>query len=111
MQVNIPERQLILSEAATMVEELAASLNKGDVVEGIVTRVVDYGAFVSLRSPDGGMHGAVVRSPSHPSPCCTPSSSGKPSLLLLRTSSVINSPTAACTALWWAPPSSQSPPA
>lgn len=59
--MNIPDRQLILSEQATMVEELAASLTEGDVVEGIVTRVVDYGAFVSLRSPDGGMHGAVVR--------------------------------------------------
>ena len=66
VQVNIPERQLILSEQATMVEELAASLNQGDVVEGIVTRVVDYGAFVSLRSPDGGMHGAVVRHPAAP---------------------------------------------
>ena len=60
MQVNIPDRQLILSEQATMVEELAASLNESDVVEGVVTRVMEYGAFVSLRSPDGGMHGAVV---------------------------------------------------
>lgn len=60
VQVNIPERKLILSEQATMVEELAANLTSGDVVEGIVTRIMDYGAFVSLRSPDGGMHGAVV---------------------------------------------------
>ena len=34
-----------------MVEELAASLNESDVVEGVVTRVMEYGAFVSLRSP------------------------------------------------------------
>ena len=60
LQVNIPERDLILSEQATMVEALAGSLNNGDVVEGVVTRLMDYGAFVSLRSPDGGMHGAVV---------------------------------------------------
>ena len=60
LQVNIPERDLILSEQATMVEALAGSLTNGDVVEGVVTRLMDYGAFVSLRSPDGGMHGAVV---------------------------------------------------
>jgi ribosomal protein S1 len=61
LQVNIPSRQLVLSEQATMVEQLAASLQTGDVVEGIVTRTTDYGAFVSLRSPDGNLHGAVVR--------------------------------------------------
>jgi len=43
-----------------MVEQLAASLQTGDVVEGIVTRTTDFGAFVSLRSPDGSLHGAVV---------------------------------------------------
>ncbi|KAK9903262.1 hypothetical protein WJX75_001096 [Coccomyxa subellipsoidea] len=59
IQVNIPSRQLVLSEQATMVEQLAASLQTGDVVEGIVTRTTDYGAFVSLRSPDGNLHGAV----------------------------------------------------
>ena len=77
MQVNIPDRQLILSEQATMVEELAASLQESDIVEGVVTRVMEYGAFVSLRSPDGGMHGAVVsallhiftRQPSPGTPC------------------------------------------
>lgn len=60
--MNIPSRQLILSEQATMVEQLAASLQTGDVVEGIVTRTTDFGAFVSLRSPDGSLHGAVVSS-------------------------------------------------
>ena len=81
MQVNIPDRQLILSEQATMVEELAASLNQGDVVEGIVTRVVDYGAFVSLRSPDGGMHGAVVSTLLHVPTQHTLSCAGGPSWL------------------------------
>ena len=48
-----------------MVEELAASLNESDIVEGVVTRLMEYGAFVSLRSPDGGMHGAVVSTVLH----------------------------------------------
>jgi ribosomal protein S1 len=54
-----------------MVEQLAASLQTGDVVEGIVTRTTDFGAFVSLRSPDGNLHGAVVRSlcDIHAMPC------------------------------------------
>lgn len=60
VQVNVPARELILSEQATIGEAMAATLTRGDVVEGVVTRVVDFGAFVSLKSPDGGMHGAMV---------------------------------------------------
>ena len=47
----------MLSERAAMLETVAAALNPGDVVEGVVSRLADYGAFVSLRSPDGNMHG------------------------------------------------------
>lgn len=64
VQVNIPRKQLVLSEQATMVEQLAASLQTGDVVEGVVIRTTDFGAFVSLRSPDGNLHGAQVRAQS-----------------------------------------------
>ena len=61
LQVNVPKRDLILSESATMVEQLADRLQAGDVVEGVVTKLADFGAFVSIRSPDDGqMHGAVV---------------------------------------------------
>ena len=61
LQVNVPKRDLILSETATMVEQLADRLQAGDVVDGVVTKLADFGAFVSIRSPDDGqMHGAVV---------------------------------------------------
>jgi hypothetical protein len=60
VQVNVPEGKLVLSERAAMTTQLASQLKAGDVVEGIVTRLVDYGAFVSLRSPDGQMHGIEV---------------------------------------------------
>ena len=51
----------MLSERAAMLETVAAALNPGDVVEGVVSRLADYGAFVSLRSPDGHMHGVEAR--------------------------------------------------
>ncbi|KAK9835401.1 hypothetical protein WJX81_007126 [Elliptochloris bilobata] len=57
IQVNVLEGKLVLSERAAMMEAVAAALNPGDVVEGVVTRLADYGAFVSLRSPDGELHG------------------------------------------------------
>ena len=61
LQVNVPERKLILSERAAMLGDLLASLSPGDVVEGVVTRLTDFGAFVSLVGADGKMHGTEVR--------------------------------------------------
>ena len=55
------EGRLVLSERAAMLEAVAAALSPGDVVEGVVSRLADYGAFVSLRSPDGNMHGVEAR--------------------------------------------------
>lgn len=52
---------MVLSERAAMMEAVTAALNPGDVVEGVVTRLADYGAFVSLRSPDGNLHGVEAR--------------------------------------------------
>lgn len=40
--------------------DLAAQLHEGDTVEGVVTSLRDYGAFVSIRSPDGELHGTQV---------------------------------------------------
>eukprot|EP00884_Botryococcus_braunii_P011796 jgi/Botrbrau1/20617/Bobra.113_1s0043.1 len=57
VQVNKPEGKLVLSERAAMTSQLANQLKPGDIVDGIVTRLRDFGAFVSLRSPDGRMHG------------------------------------------------------
>ena len=60
MQVDVPGRRLVLSEAATLMADLAAQLQEGDTVEGIVTSLRDYGAFVSIRSADGELHGTQV---------------------------------------------------
>ena len=58
LQVNAAGKQLIVSERAACVADLASSVAPGDVLAGVVTRLADYGAFVSLQSPDGGLHGA-----------------------------------------------------
>jgi predicted RNA-binding protein with RPS1 domain len=59
IQVNVPERKLVLSEQAASIQEAAARLEVGQVVEGEVTRLVDYGAFVSIIDPESGeMQGA-----------------------------------------------------
>ena len=51
-------RKLILSERAASLASLAGAIAAGDVLTGVVTRLADYGAFVSLQSPgDGGLHG------------------------------------------------------
>lgn len=59
-QVDVPGRRLILSESATLLADLAAQLQEGDTVEGVVTSLQDYGAFVSMRSSDGELHGTQV---------------------------------------------------
>lgn len=60
VQVNVPEKKIILSERAAMLGDLLAALTAGDVVEGVVTRLTDFGAFVSLIGADGKMHGTEV---------------------------------------------------
>lgn len=59
VQVDAAGRKLILSERAASLASLAGAIGAGDVLTGVVTRLADYGAFVSLQSPgDGGLHGA-----------------------------------------------------
>ena len=59
VQVDAAGRKLILSERAASLASLAGAIGAGDVLTGVVTRLCDYGAFVSLQSPgDGGLHGA-----------------------------------------------------
>lgn len=58
VQVDAAARKLILSERAASLADLAACVAEGQVLTGVVTRLADYGAFVSLQSPDGGLHGA-----------------------------------------------------
>jgi ribosomal protein S1 len=61
VQVNVPERLLVLSERAAYMADLSKTLKRGDVVEGTVQKLTDYGAFVSITAADGNQHGTDVR--------------------------------------------------
>lgn len=52
-QVIVPERRLIVSEKAVLLDELAEALKPGDVVDGYVGACMDWGAFVECRSANG----------------------------------------------------------
>ena len=49
-------RQLVAAEKAKLQEELFAKINAGDVVEGTVKNVTDFGAFIDLGGADGLLH-------------------------------------------------------
>ncbi|HIS79853.1 MAG TPA: 30S ribosomal protein S1 [Candidatus Scatomonas merdavium] len=49
-------KQLILAEKAKLQEELFARIQPGDVVEGTVKNVTDFGAFIDLGGADGLLH-------------------------------------------------------
>lgn len=57
IQVNVPERLLVLSERAANMADLLRTVKRGDVVEGTVQKLTDYGAFVSITAADGTQHG------------------------------------------------------
>lgn len=59
----MPKRQVLLSERAALFREMAARLSEGDVVEGVINKVVSYGAFVNLKDADGHMGRISVRLP------------------------------------------------
>jgi len=48
----VPERRLICSEKAVMLERAATMLKKGDVVEGVISSLHNFGAFVELSAPE-----------------------------------------------------------
>lgn len=50
-QVVVPERRLICSEKAVMLEKAASMLKKGDVIEGVISSLHNFGAFVEISSP------------------------------------------------------------
>ncbi|WP_302373008.1 30S ribosomal protein S1 [Enterococcus asini] len=63
VEIEPSENRLILSHKAIVEEEkagkkqeLLASLHEGDVVEGTVARLTDFGAFVDLGGIDGLVH-------------------------------------------------------
>ena len=49
-------RQLLVAERAEKQKELFAKLKVGDVIEGTVKNVTDFGAFIDLGGVDGLLH-------------------------------------------------------
>lgn len=49
-------KQLILERKAEMQKELFARIQEGDVVDGVVKNVTDFGAFIDLGGADGLLH-------------------------------------------------------
>lgn len=49
-------RQLVAAEKAELQKKLFETLNVGDVIEGTVKNVTDFGAFVDLGGADGLLH-------------------------------------------------------
>ncbi|MDE7224284.1 MAG: S1 RNA-binding domain-containing protein, partial [Acetatifactor sp.] len=49
-------RQLLTAQKAEMQRELFARIHEGDIVEGTVKNVTDFGAFVDLGGADGLLH-------------------------------------------------------
>ena len=49
-------KQLILARKAEMQKELLERIHVGDMVEGVVKNVTDFGAFIDLGGADGLLH-------------------------------------------------------
>ena len=49
-------KQLIVAKKAELQKELFAKIKEGDVVEGVVKNVTDFGAFIDLGGADGLLH-------------------------------------------------------
>jgi len=49
-------KQLVAAEKAELQKELFEKIKEGDVVEGVVKNVTDFGAFVDLGGADGLLH-------------------------------------------------------
>ncbi|MBE5866449.1 MAG: 30S ribosomal protein S1 [Lachnospiraceae bacterium] len=49
-------RQLVSAKKAEMQKELFAKIKEGDIVEGTVKNVTDFGAFIDLGGADGLLH-------------------------------------------------------
>lgn len=49
-------KQLLVAKKAQMQKELFERINVGDVVEGVIKNVTDFGAFVDLGGADGLLH-------------------------------------------------------
>ncbi|WP_041607669.1 bifunctional 4-hydroxy-3-methylbut-2-enyl diphosphate reductase/30S ribosomal protein S1 [Halobacteroides halobius] len=54
--VVLSRKAILEEELSKKKEEILNSLNKGDIVEGKVTKLVDFGAFVDLGGVEGLLH-------------------------------------------------------
>lgn len=52
-QVIVPEKRLIVSEKAVLLDELAAMVQPGDIIDGVVGSNMDWGAFVECHTVNG----------------------------------------------------------
>ncbi|PSC70883.1 30S ribosomal S1 [Micractinium conductrix] len=52
-QVIVPEKRLIVSEKAVLLEQLAGQVEAGDIVEGVVGGIMDWGAFIECTTVNG----------------------------------------------------------
>lgn len=55
-KVVLSRKQLAAKEEAALLEEVYSKINVGDVVDGRVNRIVDFGAFVDINGVDGLIH-------------------------------------------------------
>ncbi|KAK9805682.1 hypothetical protein WJX72_011770 [[Myrmecia] bisecta] len=65
IQVDVEAKKFVLSERAALRGQLLTRMKPGQVVRGVVTRLVDYGAFVALVDKQGykmGCEGLVHNS-------------------------------------------------
>ena len=49
-------KQLLMAKKAVMQKELFARIHTGDVIDGVVKNVTDFGAFIDLGGADGLLH-------------------------------------------------------
>ena len=49
-------RQLLVAQKAELQKELFERIHEGDIVEGVVKNVTDFGAFIDLGGADGLLH-------------------------------------------------------
>ncbi len=54
--VVISRKEYLMAEMGQKKEELLSKINSGDVVEGIVKNITDYGAFIEIDVVDGLLH-------------------------------------------------------
>lgn len=53
MQVIVPQQRLICSEKAALLDELSLQVQRGDVIEGVVGTIFNFGALINVATVNG----------------------------------------------------------